>query len=82
MRLHTALCLYRFRRNLRRRIRGERLENVRLRKALAEAVEQAGSATAKCADAEDRLKAVRADLSSLLDERLSMGERLDEGSRG
>ena len=80
--MKARIALYRFRQNLRRQIRAERLENARLRKALAEALEQARTATAKHLAAEDRLRAVRADLSSLLDERLSMAERLDEGSRG
>jgi len=76
------MALSRFRRNLRRRIRAERLENARLRKALTEALEHARTATAKHVAAEDQLRAVRADLSSLLDERLPSAERLDEGSRG
>lgn len=80
--MKPRIALFRFRRHLRRRIRAERLENARLRKALAEALEQARTATAQHVDAEDRLRAVRADLASLLDERLSTTERLDEESRG
>lgn len=80
--MKPRVALFRFRRNLRRRIRAERVENARLRKELGEAREDAEAATAKHVDAEDQLRAVRADLTSMLDERVSMEERFDDGSRG